>query len=122
MNFVDGNRLYPVRFRHFLACPGQDARFCQPASPDAVHEIHDGIVLLDSLAAEVLPHRVCQLALGLAPEGLLSCQCRGVEADAARFRQDPGAVVACVGGRGREVVLAAVPMEKVTVEGGPLDL
>lgn len=87
-----------------------------------MHEIHDGIVFLDSLAAEVLAHRVCQLALCLAPEGLLSRECWGVQANAARLGQNPGAVVACVGGRGRKVVFAAVSMEKVTVESGPLNL
>lgn len=84
--FVGDERLYPVRFRHLLPCPGQDAGFGQATSPDPVHKIHDGIVLLDSLAAEVLPHRICELAFRLAPEGLLSCQCRGVEANTARLR------------------------------------
>lgn len=87
-----------------------------------MHEIHDGIILLHSLAAEMLPHRICQLTLCLSPEGLLSCQCWGLEADAARLGQDPRAVVACIGGRGHEVVFAAVSMQKVTVESGPLDL
>lgn len=87
-----------------------------------MHEIHDSIVLLHSLAAEVFPHRVCQLTLSLAPEGLLPCECWGVEANAAGLGQDPGAVVACVGGRGCEVVFAAVSVKKVAVESGPLDL
>jgi hypothetical protein len=38
-----------------------------------MHKIHDGVVLMNSLAAEVLPHCVRQLDLGLAPEGLFSC-------------------------------------------------
>lgn len=73
-------------------------------------KIHDGVVLCDALAVEVLPNRTCQLMLCLTSRFLFSCYCRRKEPDAPRLCEDPGTVVTGVGGRCGEVVLAAVSM------------
>lgn len=60
--------------------------------------------------------------LGLTSRFFFPCDCRRKEPDAPRLCQDPGAVVARVGGGCGEVVFAAVPVQEVSVERSPLNL
>ncbi len=95
---------------------------CDALAPDLVEELDEHIVLLHAQAIEVLSHHVGQLVLVLPPKILASCDCRRVEADAAGLGEGPFVVVADEGCRCLEAVGAAVGVEDVSFEGGPLQL
>ena len=70
----------------------------------------------------MLSHDVGQLVLVLPPKIFASCDCRRVEAHTAGLGEGPFVVVADEGCRCLEAVGAAVGVEDVSFEGGPLQL
>ena len=95
---------------------------CDSLGPDLVEELDDHVVLLYAHPVKVFSHDVGQLVLGLPPEISAPCDGRRVEANAARLREDPLVVVAEEGCRRLEAECAAVSVEDVSFEGGPLQL
>lgn len=87
-----------------------------------MYQVDNNVVLLDADAVEMLPDRECELFLRLALLPLPTGHRGRLEADAPRTLEDE--VVVGLGERGRcvEVIFAAVGVEELAVEGGPLDL
>ena len=73
-------------------------------------------------AVEVFSHHVGQLVFVLPPKIPASCDGRRVEANAPGLGEGPFVVVADEGCRCLEAVGAAVGVEDVSFEGGPLEL
>lgn len=100
----------------------QAVQLGEAAFPNPVNKIDNRIIFLNTLAVEVLSYRTRQVYFCLTALVFFPRHGWGVQADAARLGQDPGAVVACVGGGGLEIVFATVAVEDIAIKGGPLDL
>lgn len=87
-----------------------------------VYQVDDNVVLLDADAVEVLPDRERELLLRLPLLPLPTGHRGRLEADAPRPLEDEVVVGLGEGGGRVEVIFAAVGVEKLAVEGGPLNL
>ena len=87
-----------------------------------VQEFNNNIVLLDSEAVEVFAYGRSELLLRLPPGLPPANHDRRVHADAAGSGQEQLVVGIDEGGRGGEVVFAAVSVKCVSVEGAPVKL
>ena len=99
---------------HFVSLGPRDGRVSHP-----VKETDHDFVLLDALPVEVSSHDLREVFFGLSSEFRLSCHGRRVKSDPGPAK-DKSAVAIGKGGRGIEMVFAAVLVEDFAVKGRPV--
>lgn len=87
-----------------------------------IDEVDNHVVLLDTHSVEMFANRKSEVILALAACLSFADHCGRVDADAVGLGQDPLSVRIGEGGRGVQAMLAAVGMENLSIESGPLHL